>query len=448
MSVDDSKLPVSKSLALKVFKKKILPQKDMTSEDEEPPKTIEDSKNAFKTKLTAASLPPKIIESDIDKSSLDAILLSTDEDKSLKGFYKSEDSKSEESHFNFKNKKVNKIISKVTKSNEKMVTSDSEPEIVKKETIKTEIIEEKNNEFDRNENLSNKIREKLLSTKSEKVKCENCNKSLKNSVILQYHQLHCINTKKSVSSSPNHLVEKKIISSKKSNLSESPVDMILKKLSEKVQNSATNSPNSSPNSVSSYRFFKTKNDEVKSPTHIPEILNVDNAKNLLDVKCQICGVFSDPKYILEHIKECHDEKISVSVKKISKFDLNKYKSSVSDDDVEKSRAFDFCDDENSMVTPNYENTSSVINEVVMNAGNVYVDSKLESKNSNDDKTNVQNKNSQTKKSEETKKYQVNNWKEITIVDKNPSQNLPIQTFKAKEEISINKGGNRKQFSQC
>ena len=71
------------------------------------------------------------------------------------------------------------------------------------------------------------------------VRCENCNKSLKNSIILQYHMLHCTPTpgqkseKKTFSSSsggqlPPAAVEKKIIESKRSTAS--PVDMILKKL--------------------------------------------------------------------------------------------------------------------------------------------------------------------------------------------------------------------------
>ena len=283
------------------------------------------------------------IVSESDKSSLDGILLSTDEDKNVKEFYKSEDSKSEGSQYPFKNKKVQDIISNVKKSNEKMVTSDSEPEIVKKETTKNEIVEIKDNDNYENESLSNKIREKLLATKSEKVKCENCNKTFKNSVILQYHQLHCIMPKKSLSSSPNHLVEKKIIISKKSSISESPVDMILKKLSEKVHNSATNSPNSSPNSVSSYKFFKTKNDEVKSPPHVTELLKSGDVENQLDVECKICGMFNDSKTILEHIREYHDEKISVAVKKISKFDLNRYKEGAPNDQgsKEKMKSFNF-----------------------------------------------------------------------------------------------------------
>ena len=95
-----------------------------------------------------------------------------------------------------------------------MVTSDSEPEIVKKESVKTDVMEMKHDESDGNECMSNKIREKLLSTKSEKVKCESCSKTFKNSVILQYHQLHCIAHNKYVSPSTSHAVEKKIVSSK------------------------------------------------------------------------------------------------------------------------------------------------------------------------------------------------------------------------------------------
>ena len=56
---------------------------------------------------------------------------------------------------------------------EKMVTSDSEPEIVKKDLIKIEDdIEEKSNALADHDVLSNQIREKLLSNKSEKVKCQ------------------------------------------------------------------------------------------------------------------------------------------------------------------------------------------------------------------------------------------------------------------------------------
>merc|ERR1712181_154510 len=134
--------------------------------------------------------------------------------------------------------------------------------------------EEKSASLAEHDLLSNQIREKLLSNKSEKVRCENCNKSLKNSIILQYHMLHCApapgqkSEKKAASSSSSGqlpgaaaAVEKKIIDSKRSNAS--PVDMILKKLkAEKVQSSPSpssatiSSPVSSPGS-SSYKFFKS-----------------------------------------------------------------------------------------------------------------------------------------------------------------------------------------------
>ena len=56
---------------------------------------------------------------------------------------------------------------------EKMVTSDSEPEIVKKDMIKIEDdSEEKSTALADHDVLSNQIREKLLSNKSEKVKCQ------------------------------------------------------------------------------------------------------------------------------------------------------------------------------------------------------------------------------------------------------------------------------------
>jgi len=421
LSVDE----VNVTPALKLLKKKMLPKKDSTSEDEK----IEDNTSASKVKVPVQ----KTLDSDFDKSSLDSILLSTDEDKSLKVFYKSEDAKCEESQFDFQNKNVTKVINKVAKCNKKMVTSDSEPEIVKKETIKTEEIDEKNKESDENEALSNRIREKLLATKSEKVKCEICRKTFKNSVILQYHQLHCVVQKNSVSYSQNNLVEKKIISSKKSNFSESPVDKILKKLSEKVQNSATNSPNSSPNSVSSYKFFKTKNDEAKSPTHVPEMLRAQNTNSFLDVKCKICGIYSDPKSILEHIKECHDERISVSVKKISKYDLNKYKSdcvtsaSDEDQDQEKAKTFEFCDDENSFQSDSEDNLFGAKKCVSGTLG-----SKSEPNNLNKmlDKTLKKGKKLSTKGALASKNLPVNNWKEITTDPKIPYKINQLKPMKA------------------
>ena len=107
------------------------------------------------------------------------------------------------------------------------MTSDSEPEIVKKE-IKTEPVVD----IIDSEDESSKIREKLFSTTSVKEKCEFCNKNFKNLLTLRYHQLHCDVTTKSTSNANKNPVEKSILQIKKT--SESPADKILKKLSEKV----------------------------------------------------------------------------------------------------------------------------------------------------------------------------------------------------------------------
>merc|ERR1712130_495063 len=120
-------LPTNKEL----FHKKNLSQKNILSEEEKK----EESQKKRQQKV-----------SESDKSSLDGILLSTDEDRNVREFYKSEDSRSEGSRYHFKNKKVQEIMSSVKKSKEKMVTSDSEPEIVKKEIIKSDIVEMKEND--------------------------------------------------------------------------------------------------------------------------------------------------------------------------------------------------------------------------------------------------------------------------------------------------------------
>ena len=148
------------------------------------------------------------------------------------------------------------------------------------------------------------------------VRCENCNKSLKNSIILQYHQLHCTPTqahkseKKNISSSSSSLaspaVEKKIIDSKRSNAS--PVDMILKKLTEKVHSSSTSSstlssPVTSPGS--NYKFFKSKAGEEKSAESLKEEEEDEASKKMKD-----------------HIKSCRDKQISVSMKKISHSEID------------------------------------------------------------------------------------------------------------------------------
>ena len=97
-------------------------------------------------------------------------------------------------------------------------------------------------------------------------------------------------------------VEKKIIDSKRSTAS--PVDMILKKLTEKVQSSpspssAILSPVSSPGS--NYKFFKSKDEKSADPAK----KSVD-AANMKD-----------------HIKSCHDKQISVKMKNISQTEIQK-----------------------------------------------------------------------------------------------------------------------------
>ena len=138
---------------------------------------------------------------------------------------------------------------------------------------------------------------------------------MKNSIILQYHMLHCTPTpgqkseKKTTSSSSSSstlagaAVEKKIIDSKRSTAS--PVDMILKKLTEKVQSSpspssAILSPVSSPGS--NYKFFKSKDEKSADPAK----KSVDDAANMKD-----------------HIKSCHDKQISVKMKNISQTEIQK-----------------------------------------------------------------------------------------------------------------------------
>merc|ERR550539_1937131 len=156
---------------------------------------------------------PQTIESEFQSHSIDAILRSKDDPKGAK---------------KIQNKNVSKQV-KPTAVDAKAakVTSDSEPEIVKKE-IKTEPVVD----IVDSEDESSKIREKLFSTTSGKEKCEKCNKNFKNLLTLRYHQLHCDVSSKSTSSTNKNSVEKNILQIKKS--SESPADKILKKLSEKV----------------------------------------------------------------------------------------------------------------------------------------------------------------------------------------------------------------------
>ena len=183
-------------------KKEVLSRKCETSESGSESSDDEDE-YVSKKSVVKKNLASKTIEKEFQSHSIDAILRSKDEPK--------------------EKKKLIKPIKAKNVKKPKTVTSDSEPEIVKKEEkpeIKIEILD--------SEDESTKMRESLLSTKNSKVKCEGCNKTFKNTLVLNYHQLHCEIPQ--TSKSAFNLVEKSILSSKKS--SESPADKILKKLTE------------------------------------------------------------------------------------------------------------------------------------------------------------------------------------------------------------------------
>ena len=167
---------------------------------------------------------------------------------------------------------LNKIISKVYQKKTNTVTSDSEPEIVKKETIKTE------QESDGTVSSSSLLEKPSFLSKPvvAKVKCDNCPRTFKNDITLQYHQLHCEAPKSSLASA----VEKKIIHKK---AAESPADKILRKLSEKVIESQ---PSPSPEVVPSNKQEESNDEINKKP---------------------------EPKM----------KKISVNIKKINKKELNR-----------------------------------------------------------------------------------------------------------------------------
>ena len=126
-----------KSIAVQIFKGK---RKDESSEDEEREES------------------PTTKEKNLESLAKDA------------GKRKSETLPvSEESTLSKSTKKKAPPLAKTT-AREKMVTSDSEPEIVKKDMIKIEDdSEEKSASLAEHDLLSNQIREKLLSNKSEKV---------------------------------------------------------------------------------------------------------------------------------------------------------------------------------------------------------------------------------------------------------------------------------------
>ena len=248
-------------------KKGILSRKFGTSESESD--SSDEDKYVSKKSAEKKTLGSKTIEKEFQSHSIDAILRSKDEPKEKKKLTKQGSTK------------------KIKKP--QTVTSDSEPEIVKKEEkpeIKIEILD--------SEDESTKIRESLLSTKNSKVKCEYCNKTFKNILVLNYHQLHCEFAQ--TSKSALNFVEKSILSSKSS--SESPADKILKKLTETAK---TTEKNKEMKPATTLQLNKSRatvfNDKKKSDKALKEEAKVD------------------PK-----VKRC-----DVSVKKISKDTINKFK---------------------------------------------------------------------------------------------------------------------------
>ena len=273
---DDSDSEQSEEDNVKVNRKANLPQgkrgilsRKFETTSESGSESSDEDEYVSKKSDAKKNQASKTIEKEFQSHSIDAILRSKDEPK--------------------EKKKLVKQVKTKNMKRPKTVTSDSEPEIVKKEEkpeIKIEIVD--------SEDESTKIRESLLSTKNSKVKCEGCNKTFKNTLVLNYHQLHCELAQ--TSKSAFNLVEKSILSSKKS--SESPADKILKKLTETAKTC----------------------EKLKEPKPPPSIeVNRSKAKVLTDKKKIDKAVKveakADPK-----VKRC-----DVTVKKINKDTMSKFK---------------------------------------------------------------------------------------------------------------------------
>ena len=275
---DDSDSEHSEEDNVKVNRKANLPQKKrgilsrkFETSSESGSESSDEDEYVSKKSDAKKNQASKTIEKEFQSHSIDAILRSKDEPKEKK-----------------KSVKQQQVKTKNVKR-PKTVTSDSEPEIVKKEEkpeIKIEIVD--------SEDESTKIRESLLSTKNSKVKCEGCNKTFKNTLVLNYHQLHCELAQ--TSKSAFNLVEKSILSSKKS--SESPADKILKKLTETAKTC----------------------EKLKEPKPPPSTeVNRSKAKVLTDKKKIDKAVKNDVKPDPK-VKRC-----DVTVKKINKDTMNKFK---------------------------------------------------------------------------------------------------------------------------
>lgn len=266
---EEDNVKVNRKANLPQRKRGILSRKIKTSSESGGSESSDEDEYVSKKSDAKKNQASKTIEKEFQSHSIDAILRSKDEPK--------------------EKKKLVKQVKTKNMKRPKTVTSDSEPEIVKKEEkpeIKIEIVD--------SEDESTKIRESLLSTKNSKVKCEGCNKTFKNTLVLNYHQLHCELAQ--TSKSAFNLVEKNILNSKKS--SESPADKILKKLTETAKTCE-------------------KLQEPKPPPSIE--VNRSKAKVLTDKKKNNKAVKveakADPK-----VKRC-----DVTVKKINKDTMNKFK---------------------------------------------------------------------------------------------------------------------------
>ena len=270
-SVEGDDVKMVRKSNLPQRKKGILPRKFGTSESESD--SSDEDKYVSKKSAEKKNLASKTIEKEFQSHSIDAILRSKDDPKEKKKLAKE-----------VKTKKIKKP---------QTVTSDSEPEIVKKEEkpeIKIEIVD--------SEDESTKIRESLLSTKNSKVKCEYCSKTFKNNLVLNYHQFHCDIAM--TSKGAFNFVGKSILSCKSN--SESPADKILKKLKETAKTTE-------------------KNKELKPATSVQLVksrVTVFNDKNKSD-KAANEEAKVDPK-----VKRC-----DVTVKKISKDTMNKFKDDLS-----------------------------------------------------------------------------------------------------------------------
>ena len=308
--------------------------RETSSEDSSSEEEYVTKKNAKKS----ASKPKqssnhKTIESEFQSHSIDAILKSKEEKSDPKNRKSNKQTKSKEAK--------EKIVKKPSAAT---VTSDSEPEIVKKE-IKTEPVVD----IADSEDETTKTREKLFSTAATREKCENCNKSFKNLFVLKYHQLHC-DISKSASNNSKTSIEKNILQIKKS--SESPADKILKKLSEKVQSSApevkqhavkddmketktvTESKKDNKSVSENKNEIKTAA-ETKKENLIVDEINKDN-KNTVESKkeeCKACHLLIESTKLKMHIQESHNRKISIRIKKISKVTLNKFKEDLKMNDM-------------------------------------------------------------------------------------------------------------------